>query len=348
MPQLFYKPNKPLKEKPGHFINVASNLEIKDLKKRGFKYFKYEGLSLCGTQEAIDEFFSLNDIDEGYKFIDAENDDDQLSDFELEYEENKRERTNIKDDNIVIPNLRREVITQGIVKSGLNNTDIREDSPEFSVMRVPTMANITPDTMKRLCPFELTNLKCTAKLYQLTAMNNIELAVEIKLIDLATERPKGKNKDMKSPIITAQPDTTFITLFNCRLFDLETADKDTVQGQICTLLLEDYIRNTLESIVYIEIKGFENGKMLIKMCTDKNHKSGIDKKLENVRIEEIVNLLTDAGISWDKEVFTDEHDLEFIAQPSQKDNNIKNYPRVDKNFITRINHGELLSKYALI
>jgi hypothetical protein len=384
MSELYYKENKPLKNKPGHYINVATNMEIKDLHKKGFKYFRYDGHSLCGTVEAIDEFLSFNDIDENIKFISPDNPDDELSDFEIEYEEKRKKKVKNDDDNIVIPRLNKtdtktkkesnsdtestrktkkesnsdteketdtetEIIRKGIINSGLNNDDINEYIPEPMSMNKSSISNLSFQSMKKLCPFELTGIKCEAKLYQISTANNIELAVEIKLANLATERPKGKNNDMKSPIITKYPDASFITIFNCKMYDVEVPNSNTIQGQLCTLLLENYIRDRLNDLIYIEIKGFDNGRMLVKICADKNYKEGVDKKLENIRIVEITQLLTEANVEWDKNIFEDERNLEFIAKPSslQKDFLLQNYPHVNKGFISRINHGHLLSKYAL-
>ena len=320
-----------------NYRNIITNREINNLKKLGFTYFKYKNNYLVGPDENIDEFLLKNKIKKSEIQLLSEIASDSPPKVQLQ------KSKNIKKDDF-----------EDFKKFDESTCEINTAGSALFIPQTDDVEDIPDSILNNICPFEISHLYGKAKVVNIKDGDTIDLLFFVRLSDLAKEREKGrakgkgqlKKKEMKYPIVTKNHETGFFTVFACRVSGIDAAEHDTAQGQLCTLLMEDYIRS-LGRIVYIKIDKFDKyGRMMAEIFSDENFKNGINRKLVGVKINEIPDILRKEKI---KTEIADE-DLKIIAleyDGTAKDTRFKNFPKVPNDFINREKHARLLEKYKI-
>lgn len=348
---------------PDEYVNVKTARKITDLHKKGFFYEEIDGNYVCGLREDLDEFYELN------KKSGSKNTKSPAAHsntvFKKANETFERTNRNTKSPERVPPKrgitkqktLNTEDFSNINIERDVNFCDINTAGTSLFIPQTDDVEDVPNEIINKMCVFELNGLKGKAKVTEILDADTINILFFVKISELITEREKGrakgrgadKKKETFVPVISKHLNAGFFTLFNCRLLGIDAAEHDTINGQLATLLLEDYFE-TLNDIIYVKVSDFDKyGRMMPLIYSDKTYKNLINDKLLDLKIEELPELYSELDIDYDSSKL-DEEDLKIICLPydgKTKDIRFKSLPKVAANTINRQEHGYLLEKYKI-
>ncbi len=347
-----------------NYINVKTNRRITNLTNKKFIYLEIQGNYVCGTKEDIEEFYDLNNILPG-----------PTSPPKRGLQRQSAFTSGIIKDSLKSKGMGRkqeggdttEIIKSSMARMNLNTSSededtrvCRRDSVGTTLFAPQTddVEDIPANIISTMCPFEMDNLSGKARVIKVLDADTIEILFFVRISELAQERGKGrargrgdeKKKEMKVPVISSHHQSGFFSLFKCRFYGVDAAEHNTMQGQLATLLLEDYLES-LNNIIYVKVLKFDKfGRLLIKLYSDKGYRNFINNKICELNVVEMADIYKKKRINYNTDVLLRD-DLGIIALEyfgDSKDSRFKNLPLVKDGTINRSEHGHLLEKYKLM
>lgn len=327
-----------------NYINVDTGRKITNLKKKGYVYktinYKNNIYFLCGETHKFEEFLENNNIDENGNPVAI-----------------LHAKSPPKAPNTTIFSK----ITS-LFKKEEEDEPVCDPKTVGSTLFIPNSENvedIPSHVVDRMCPFELSGIEGKAKVVRLKDADTLELLIYVKITEMSREKSKGRSREKKVSLITNHHQAGFFSIFVCRMDGIDAAEHNTAQGQLATLLLENYFES-LNNIVYIKVKGFDKyGRMLADVYSDRTMENLINGKLINLNVTEMSEIIKtgirdkkiDKKSDKNKKLIYDDENQYILALPyfgETKDSRLKNYYDVPKNFIRRGEHDDLLIKYRII
>lgn len=327
--------SKPLKDSSkGNYRNVQTNRIIKNTSNKDLIFFQYKDNYLTSPKENFQKFLEINKIPKSNIKI-------------LEDETPSSPRSKPRPISPVSKPKKKtffESVTNFFSRSNNQTCEIGTAGTALFVPNTDDVEDIPDNVISSMCIFELANLEGKAKIVNIKDGDTVDLLFYVKLSDLAKERLKGRDKKNRVPVVTQHTHTGFFSVFSCRFYGIDAAEHNTAQGQLNTILLEDYLLK-LNKIVYIKIRKFDKyGRMMADLYSDKEFKDLINTKLVGVNVPELYKILKDQGIKSDLE---SSQLLCLDYSGDAKDKRFKDLPIVPSNFITREKHRDIIKKYAI-
>lgn len=346
------------------YVNVKTNRDITNLNKPGFIYeiYEYEGTThyLCSEDEnTLDEFYRINNrlssskkkVEEEVKIVRGITKQKGLTDitksFDIDIPYGKVEE-NVK-------NTKKEDTVQEDAVCRLDNA-----GTIVSLSNIKDVEDVPDEIISQVCPFNFNGVRGKCKVLRVIDGDTIEVFVGIPFSNLY-EGKIMKGKKMHRMISNNVTNDVFFTKLSFRFIGLDTAEKNTIQGQFAKLIMEDYFEH-LKNILYFEIEKPDkfSGRWDVLLYSDPGHKFLINDMLIDVRITEIIEIMEDSGLSCEEikkqyahdnpgETMTND-DFETIAKSyhgEKKDKKFKYFPVVDSDFVSKTRDYNIINKYKL-
>lgn len=349
------------------YINVKTNRTITNLNKKGFIYDTYVDKNgntqyICAeSQNVYDEFILLNQREREEEKDMKEYDDVFLSKPPPPPPlRGLQKQTATRNFNLEEPDIPyvKKVSKQSpghVEENSFTDQAVCELNSAGTIIynkEITDVEDIPQEIIDRVCPFNFNGLTGKAIVTNIVDGDTIEAFVGINFSQISKEKEKGrgKNKAIVHSAISSSLSHTFFTKLSFRFMGVDTAEKNTIQGQFAKLLMDDYFKY-LNDVIYFKIEKPDKfgGRYDTNIYSDVAMRNLINDMLIDVRITEIVKIIEKNAIEWDKNILT-EDDLSVIALPyggEAKDNRFKHFPTVETGFITRDKYSDILYKYRI-
>ena len=159
---------------------------------------------------------------------------------------------------------------EGIV---VPTTECQEEGNVGSVIYYPDstdIEDISVEHLNSLCNFSLLGLKAKAKILKVIDGDTVDVAFFVPFKALAEPRTVtfDRRKVIKSAALTFKGEKGFFTRMRCRLYGIDAAEHDTLQGlKALEIMIKEY--NRTNNIVYVIFQKFDMyGRGLIEIFRD--------------------------------------------------------------------------------
>lgn len=356
--------NESILKKSSDYINIETGRKIKKLNKKGFEYYSFDDYNICGTEENIEEFLTLNRLNRNI----------------LSSEKNDEEKTEDSDDDI--PTLTGNSSVKkstgffsrifGTKKEEENNVKVCRTDTQGSILNLPETTNVRDvpnELLESLCQFDLSGVRAEAKILNIVDGDTLDIAFYLRLDELTRERLKGRGKEKKKyvPMLTRHREHGGFIRYRTRINGIDVAEHDTAQGQFAILLLTEYFES-LENIIYVQFNSFDKyGRALADIYSDSNFINQINEKLINMNVVELNQIIIEGIENEEIENVRRKSNGSYRQKNSEKDIRIYdpenqgilalnydggtkselmgNFFKVPKGFITKSKHDNIIMKY---
>lgn len=246
------------------FINIDSKREITRTDRNDFVFYVIrdskrnpEVAYICGKPESIKSFLTENNITKVEPFKGS-----------LDSQSNSASSSGVVSSSLgstsSIENSRREVPSNCV-------SGITLYTPKSKNVR-----DLPAEALKYLCPFNLNGLLGTTgegRVISTIDGDTITMVIYLDLHGLSVGRQVTyeRKKQIMAPALTENKDAGFFTAFRCRLYGIDSAEKNTEEGQLAKkIMLEKY--TSLRGYVFYKIRAFDKyGRALVDLYEDSSY-----------------------------------------------------------------------------
>lgn len=170
------------------------------------------------------------------------------------------------------------------VQKMLQNINITQP---FSLKGNPenVLRSFPEEALNTMCDFSLCGLSGVARVVDIMDADTFRLLVHIKIGDMCCGyskmigRGQSRHCETKYPILSedGHKDSGFYTMLSVRLNGIDSAEKNTEQGQIAKEIIRRYVSSN-DNIVYYQFETYDKyGRVLGQLYIDKNRNISINK-----------------------------------------------------------------------
>lgn len=233
------------------FINIDSKREIIRTNRNDFAFYVIRDPNrnpvvayICGKPESIKKFFSENKIDKAELF-----------------------------------NTTPEVAVTASSTSAITSIASSDSSSSKNSIFTPKSKNVRDlpaEVLKRLCPFNLNGLlgiSGEGRIISVIDGDTITMVLYLDLHGLSIGRQVTyeRKKQIMAPALCENKDTGFFTAFRCRLYGIDSAEKNTEEGQLAKKIMMDKY-TSLHGYVFYKIRSFDKyGRALVDLYEDSSY-----------------------------------------------------------------------------
>lgn len=159
---------------------------------------------------------------------------------------------------------KRDVTTTRIVptrKAPAPKDTCRMDTAGTALLTYKDVHELTHDEIQKMCYFNLAHVESKYKVLNVKDGDTVDGAMEITLDTLREYRDYGSRPVQRQVTVIAKdaPDTKFIARIDIRVFGVDTAEHDTIQGQLAKYLFTELVERYNNNI-YVKIVPGTHGK----------------------------------------------------------------------------------------
>lgn len=239
------------------FVNIDSKREITRTNRNDFGFYVIRDPNrnpniayICGKPESIKKFFAENKIDKAELF------------------------------NGTATHPSESQSSSGVTTSLATSSSISSmTSSSGSTIFTPRSKNVRDlptEILKYLCPFNLNGLLGVSgegRVVSVVDGDTITMVLYLDLHGLSIGRQVTyeRKKQIMAPALCENKDAGFFTAFRCRLYGIDSAEKNTEEGQLAKKIMMDKY-TSLHGYVFYKIRSFDKyGRALVDLYEDSSY-----------------------------------------------------------------------------